>query len=55
MEYIHFEAQLCNEISMFEETSTFGCTDHPEKPAVVEESDYHINNHYQQYCVPAHL
>ena len=39
MEHIFFEAQLCSEILMFKEKSNFGYTDHPEKPALSDQSD----------------
>ena len=43
MEYIHFEAQECNEILMFKEKANFGYIDHPEKPALILQSGKRYN------------
>ena len=39
MEHICFEVQLCSEILIFKEKSNFWYTDHPEKSALILQSD----------------
>ena len=39
MEHICFEVQLCSEILIFNENSNFWYTDHPEKSALILQSD----------------
>ena len=41
MEHICFEVQLCSEILIFNENSNFGYTDHPEKSALILQSEYY--------------
>ena len=42
MEHICFEVQLCSEILIFKEKSNFWYTDHPEKPALILQSDLFV-------------
>ena len=39
MEHICFEVQLCSEILIFNENSNFWYTDHPEKSALILQSE----------------